>query len=114
MVRGQSTQNKVHYKGESDDFLVFVDDPEVYKKWLTDSSIPLAHFVSSFKIFVTHKQGAQGTYDSASKSSLASEFGTDNEDEAIKKILKQGTVQTVEMPDRQGPTNDSMSDMRTK
>lgn len=55
MVRGQSTQNKVHYKGESDDFLVFVDDPEVYKKWLTDSSIPLAHFVSSFKIFVTHK-----------------------------------------------------------
>lgn len=55
MPRGESTQNKVHYKGNLDDFLVFVDDPEVYKQWLGDSSVPLAHFVSSFKVFVTHK-----------------------------------------------------------
>lgn len=55
MARGETIQTKVHYKGENDDFLVFIDDPEEYKKWLKDSSIPLAHFVSSFKIFVTHK-----------------------------------------------------------
>lgn len=55
MVRGEATQNKVHYKGSSDDFLVFVDDSELHKKWLSDSSIPLAHFVSTFKVFTTHK-----------------------------------------------------------
>ena len=55
MTKGESTQSKVHYKGNNDDFIVFVDDVEAYKKWLGDSSVPLAHFVSSFKVFVTHK-----------------------------------------------------------
>ena len=55
MARGEPSQAKVHYKGNQDDFLVFVDDVEAFKKWKSDSSIPLAHFVSAFKIFVTHK-----------------------------------------------------------
>lgn len=55
MTRGESHQSKVHYKGKQDDFLVFVDDVETYKKWLNDSSIPLAHFVSTFKVYLTHK-----------------------------------------------------------
>jgi hypothetical protein len=55
MTRGEATQSKVHYKGKQDDFLVFVDDLETYKKWKEDSSIPLAHFVSAFKVFQTHK-----------------------------------------------------------
>lgn len=55
MTRGEATQIKVHYKGKNDDFLVFVDDSEEYKKWKSDSSIPMAHFVSAFKVFVTHK-----------------------------------------------------------
>ncbi|PHH71431.1 hypothetical protein CDD80_5288 [Ophiocordyceps camponoti-rufipedis] len=114
MTRGESTQIKVHYKGKNDDFLIFVDDIETYKKWKTDRSIPLAHFMSSFKIFLTHKHGAQGTYDAASKSTLASEFDTENEDEVITKILDNGSVQTMEMPGRQGSTNDSMSSNRTK
>lgn len=54
-MKGAATQIKVHYKGNEDDFLVFVDDLETYKKWQDDKSIPLAHFVSAFKIFVTHK-----------------------------------------------------------
>ncbi|OAQ63384.1 ribosome maturation protein SBDS [Pochonia chlamydosporia 170] len=113
MTRGESTQSKVHYKGSIDDFLVFVEDPEQYKQWLKgDTSIPLAQFVSAFKIFLTHRQGAQGTYDAAPKNILYSEFGTDNEDEVIKKILKDGTMQTMEMPGRQGVTNDSMSPMK--
>lgn len=45
----------------------------------------------------TIRQGAQGNYDTASKVSIASEFNTEDEDEAIKKILKEGTVQTMEV-----------------
>ncbi|KAF4122588.1 Shwachman-Bodian-Diamond syndrome (SBDS) protein [Geosmithia morbida] len=114
MTRGEGTQNKIHYKGSSDDFLVFVDDTEAYKKWTHDSSIPLAHFVSTFKVFVTHKQGAQGQYDTAPRNILSSEFNTEDEEEAIKFILKNGTLQTVDMPGRQGNSNDSMSSMRVK
>jgi hypothetical protein len=122
MTRGGSQQSKVHYKGKTDDFLVFVDDVDAYKKWLTDSSVPQAQFMSSFKIFVTHKQGAQGSYDTASKASLSSEFAPDDkpmkdsevEEHALKKILREGNMQTIDMPERQGATNDSMSSMRTK
>ncbi|KOS20919.1 SDO1-like protein [Escovopsis weberi] len=114
MTRGESTQSKVHYKGEHDDFLVFVDDVEVYNKWKRDSSIPLAHFVSTFQVFCTHKQGAQGTYDTASKSMLASEFGSEDEDEALKAVLRKGSMQNMEMPGRQGPRNESMSSMLAK
>ncbi|KAF3075480.1 hypothetical protein TsFJ059_002764 [Trichoderma semiorbis] len=114
MTRGESTQSKVHYKGKQEDFLVFVDDVDTYKKWQSDKSVPLAHFISTFQVFQTHRQGAQGTYDSASKMSLAAEFDTENADEAIERILKEGTMQTMEMPGRQGVTNDSMSSMRVK
>lgn len=55
MTKGEATQIKVHYKGKDDDFIVFVDDSETYKKWLNDKSIPLAHFVSTFQVFVTGK-----------------------------------------------------------
>ncbi|KAG8421745.1 hypothetical protein J3458_003594 [Metarhizium acridum] len=114
MTRGESTQTKVHYKGSIDDFLVFVEDVDQCNKWLKgDTSIPLAQFVSSFKIFLTHRQGAQGTYDAAPKNVLYSEFGTDDDDEVIKKILKDGAMQTMEMPGRQGVTNESMSSMKT-
>ncbi|KJK77827.1 hypothetical protein H634G_06794 [Metarhizium anisopliae BRIP 53293] len=105
MTRGESTQTKIHYKGSDDDFLVFVEDVDQYKQWMKgDTSIPLAQFVS---------QGAQGTYDAAPKNVLYSEFGTDDDDEVIKKILKGGSMQTMEMPGRQGVTNESMSSMKT-
>lgn len=56
MTRGESVQSKVHYKGANDDFLVFIDDVEQYSKWLKgDTSIPLAQFMSSFRIFLTHR-----------------------------------------------------------
>lgn len=47
--------NKVHYKGKDDDFLVFVDDVQEFQKWKGDSSVPLVDFVSSFKVYLTHK-----------------------------------------------------------
>jgi hypothetical protein len=56
MARGETTQAKVHFKGSQDDYLVFVDDVDTYKQWAKgDTTIPLAHFVSSFKVFRTHK-----------------------------------------------------------
>ena len=75
-----------------------------------------------------YRHGAQNAYDSASKQTLDSEFGTSNEDEVIKQILEKGDVQHTEvkhgpnisqslhmlMPtckqtgERQGPKNDSM------
>ncbi|TFB06201.1 hypothetical protein CCMA1212_002248 [Trichoderma ghanense] len=114
MTRGEAIKSKVHYKGKADDFLVFVDDVDEYRTWLKDKSVPLAHFISAFKVFVTHRQGAQGTYDTASKQSLSAEFDTDKTDDVIPIILEKGTLQTMEMPERQGPTNDTMDSMRTK
>lgn len=55
MARGEGKQVKAHYQGKDEDFVVFVDDLPQAQKWKSDKSIPLAHFVSSFKIFVTHK-----------------------------------------------------------
>ena len=55
MARGEVMQAKVHLKGKEDDFIVFVDSPEDLKRWKKDSSVPLAHVVNSFMIFVTHK-----------------------------------------------------------
>lgn len=55
MARGEVTQPKVHFKGNSEDFIVFIDDTKAAEDWKTDKSIPLAQIVSSFKIFVTNK-----------------------------------------------------------
>ncbi|KAK0618375.1 ribosome maturation protein [Bombardia bombarda] len=107
MTRGGTIQTKVHYKGNDEDFVVFLDSTDDYKKWLSDKSIPLAQVVSSFKIFVTHKHGAQGTFDGASKGALESEFGTSVDDEVIKQILEKGTLQESQMAERQGSKNDS-------
>jgi len=108
MPRGNAAQTKVHYSGKDEDFIIFVDDPQAVKNWKGDRSIPLAQVVSGFKIFVTHKHGAQGMLDSASKATLDNEFGTTNEDEVLIKILEQGQIQETESSERQGPKNDSM------
>ena len=55
MPTGQANVTKVHYKGQEDDFIVFVESSEDLKNWKGDRSIPLAQVVNSFKIFVTHK-----------------------------------------------------------
>jgi hypothetical protein len=55
MVRGQGLQSKVHYKGKENDFIVFVEDPGMVKKWKGDKTVPLMDVVNAFKIFVTGK-----------------------------------------------------------
>lgn len=55
MARGGVNKPLVHYKGTTDDFIVYIDSPEDYRKWLNDKSIPLAQVVAAFKIFQTGK-----------------------------------------------------------
>ncbi|KAI9870131.1 MAG: hypothetical protein M1830_004652 [Pleopsidium flavum] len=107
MPRGNGIQSKVHYQGKEDDFVIFVDDASAVQNWKNDKSIPLAQVVSGFKIFVTHKHGAQGVHDSASKATLENEFGTHNEDECMMKILENGDVQEMENAERQATKNET-------
>jgi hypothetical protein len=55
MTRGDVTHVKVHYKGNDQDFVIFVDSVDDYQKWRGDKSVPLAQVVSSFKVFTTLK-----------------------------------------------------------
>ncbi|KAL4932048.1 SBDS family protein [Aspergillus undulatus] len=116
-MRANDTSSKVFYKGKSDDFIVFVDDPEILQKWKNDSTIALADVVNGWKIFVTHKyaplphpyiitpHGSQGVLDGASKASLENEFGTHNDEECVKKILQGGELQGYNQRERNGETN---------
>ena len=54
-MRGNDAQVKVHYKGNEDDFIIFVDSAQAVQDWKKDSSVPLAQVVSGWKVFVTHK-----------------------------------------------------------
>ncbi|KAK0383236.1 hypothetical protein NLU13_9149 [Sarocladium strictum] len=116
MTRGESTQTKVHYKTGGEDFIIFVDDVDAYKKFRDgDTTIAMAHFMSNMTIYLTHKQGAQGRYDTAPQNVLSSAFPDQkNDEDIIKEILQKGDFQTMEMPGRQGATNDSMSFNKTK
>ncbi|EAW16574.1 SBDS family protein [Aspergillus fischeri NRRL 181] len=104
-MRANDPSSKVFYKGNSDDFIVFVDDPAALKNWKNDRSIPLSDVVNGFKIFVTHRHGSQGVLDGASNASLDNEFGTHNIDDCIVKILERGTFQTYTQTEHQADTN---------
>jgi ribosome maturation protein Sdo1 len=98
MARGEANRLKVHYKGTNDDdFIVFLDSSEDYQKWLGDKTVPLAQVVSSFKVFTTHRQGAQGLLEGASNAMLENEFGTSKDDEAVLQILEKGSMQEFEV-----------------
>ena len=45
----------------------------------------------------SHRHGAQGVLDTASKATLENEFGTSVDDEVVAKILEGGSVQTTEV-----------------
>ncbi|KAK0748208.1 ribosome maturation protein [Apiosordaria backusii] len=110
MTRGEATRAKVFFKGEHDDFVVIVDSADAYQKWISDRSTPLAHVVSSFKVFATHHHGPHGKLEGASNALLENEFGTANEDEVVIKILEKGTLQEFEMPERRAFRNQANAD----
>ena len=113
-MKASGGQAKIHYKGTKtdEDFIVFLDSEEDLKKWKADKSIPLAQVVGLFKVFVTHKHGAQGEFDEASKGQLEDEFGTKVDDEVIKVILEKGEPQQgTSSQEKFGSKNDSMGPM---
>jgi hypothetical protein len=55
MPRGNVGVTKVFLKGNTEDFIVFIESPGDLEAWKKDSSIPLARVVNSFKIMITHK-----------------------------------------------------------
>ena len=54
-MRGNAQQTIVHYKGSTEDFIVFAESAQAVEEWKKDKSVPLAQVVNGFKIFVTHK-----------------------------------------------------------
>lgn len=54
-MRGNAGQTKVHHKGKTEDFVIFVDSKEAVQNWKKDKTVPLAQVVSGWKVFVTHK-----------------------------------------------------------
>jgi len=111
MTRGGAHQTKVHFKGTDEDFIVFVDDIDIARKWRKDKSIPLAEVVSSFSVYHTNKHGAQGPFDTASHAMLDNEFGTHKDEDVIIQILEKGTIQETIEGERQGVKNDSQGAM---
>jgi hypothetical protein len=117
MARGGNHMTRVHYKGRHDDYFVFLDSTDDYRRWLHDSSIPLAQVVRSFQVFCTHKyvtsaafydylaairsltyrctfsrHGNQGMYDAASNADLDNEFGTHVDVEVMQRIMRDGSI----------------------
>ncbi|KAF1347723.1 ribosome maturation protein [Delphinella strobiligena] len=104
-MHGKGSQVKVHYKGENDDFLVFVDSAQAVRDWKADKSVPLAQVVNGWKIFVTHKHGNQGQLDTASNGQLDTEFGSHKEEDVVAQILEKGNILEVESAGRNGDRN---------
>lgn len=121
---GNTEQVKVHFKGKSEDFIIFVDSPEAVQNWKKDSSIPLAQVIDGWKIFVTHgyvplypsypqsrlannthSQGSHGILDAASNQALEDEFGSSKEEDVVKQILEKGQVMETKGAERQGDRN---------
>lgn len=94
-----SSQERVFYKGQKEDFLVFIDDVDAYEKYIAGvSSIPLSSFVAKFDVYRTVTgNGSEGMLEVASKQTLNEEFGDFKsvEDEIIPKILKSGQLQNL-------------------
>ncbi|EFE33604.1 uncharacterized protein ARB_07549 [Trichophyton benhamiae CBS 112371] len=112
MARGNVGVYKVFYKGETDDFVVYVDDVASVKQWRKDKTVPLAQVVSGWKIFITHRHGAQGIHDGASKATLSNEFGTSDEVECITKILEKGDLQESEEPLIEGTASEDIQGIK--
>jgi ribosome maturation protein Sdo1 len=94
-----SSQQRVFYKGNKEDFLVFLDDIDAYEKYTHGvTSIPLSQVVANFDVYRTITgNGSTGMLEVASDLSLNEEFGDFKsvEDEIIPKILKSGQLQNM-------------------
>lgn len=86
-----SSPHKLFYKGNSADFVIFVENPEILAKYQNGENIPLIDIVSIYKVFVNRQGGVEGVLDEASKEELQNEFGDNSKvDDVIRTILKSG------------------------
>ncbi|KAH3671857.1 hypothetical protein OGAPHI_000043 [Ogataea philodendri] len=95
MEHKMSEAYKLFYKGETKDFIVFVDDKDSYEKYVGgDHSIPLTDIVSNFEIYTNQSgQGSEGTLEKASNVDLSSEFGdVKHKDDVIPVLLQKGEL----------------------
>lgn len=94
-----SSQERVFYKGNKEDFLVFLDDVDEYKRYIAgDTSIPMSRFIAKFDVYRNATgNGSEGILEIASQQNLNEEFGDFKsvEDEIIPKILKSGQLQNM-------------------
>jgi ribosome maturation protein Sdo1 len=105
MTKGTNQEVKVHFKGSSDDYIIYVNDVESVQKWKEDKSIPMVDVVNAFQVFVTHRQGAQGILDSASNADMDSEFGTHKVEDVVQQILEKGEVVTGKSSSKEADKN---------
>lgn len=94
-----SSAQRVFYKGNKEDFLVFIDDVSDYQKYVNgDTSVPLSSVVGNFDVYRTITgNGSTGQLEVASNIDLNEEFGDYKsvEDEIIPLILKKGNLQNM-------------------
>lgn len=84
-------QNKVHYKGATNDFIVFIEGQKELEQWRHDhGSIPLAQVVNGWKVFTSHHHGNSNSLSPPTKGELESEFNSDDVAHAIQQILEKG------------------------
>lgn len=55
MTRGNTRQSKVYYKGQTEDFVIFVGDITAVQNWKKDHTLPLAQVMDGWKIFTSHQ-----------------------------------------------------------
>lgn len=96
---------KVYYRGSKNDFSVFLDSLDAYKKWAVgDKTVPLSEVISSFNVYTpVTGNGTEGEIHEASRQVLAEEFGKFDSVDAtiIPKILKEGKLMNVKSKARE-------------
>ncbi|ORY93457.1 ribosome maturation protein [Syncephalastrum racemosum] len=77
------------------EFFVFAN-PGAAAKWKKDKSIPLIDVVQAFNVYTNEgARGNQGALIQPPKGILQSEFGTDDGDAIVRKIVEEGEEKNV-------------------
>lgn len=89
------SQHRIFYKGNKEDFVVFLDDPEALEQYKTDKTIPLSQVLGNFEVYKSITGGASGVLEKASNQELSEEFGDFKNviDDIIPRIIKDGHIQ---------------------
>ncbi|KAI3403450.1 hypothetical protein KGF56_003734 [Candida oxycetoniae] len=105
-----NSPHKLFYKGTDNDFVIFVDDANLFARYKKgDKTIPLIDIVSIFKVFINRQGGVDGILDEASKQDLNNNFGTSNIDQVIKIILDKGSDKSSsDFATQENSRNDSL------